>query len=85
MRDLKEELQKAFVKVETLEQLKAVVSESYFDSKAQQFDDLNQQLILRYESLLKVFESLLNGKEKKLVQPLSSLPQLLYWRKREGV
>ena len=81
-RDLEPKAKVAFIESETLGQLKNTVGESYFDQKAEAFDSLNETLIARYDSLLKVFESLLSEKEKNLVPKLAKLPELLYWRRR---
>jgi octaprenyl-diphosphate synthase len=72
----------AFLRSETLGQLKTTIGEDYFDRKLKSFDSLNQDLISRYQSLLSVFDSLLVGKEKNLVAKLSKLPDLLYWRRK---
>jgi len=82
MRDLDSSKQNLFISAETLEQLKSVIGEDYFDTKVKEFDLLNSKLILRYESLLKVFDSFLNGTEKKLTLQISTLHELLYWRKK---
>lgn len=82
MKDLDSAKKELFVKVDTLEQLKSVVGEDYFSLKVEEFDGLNHQLISRYESLLTVLDSYLEGNEKNLVSQISSLHELLYWRKK---
>ncbi len=82
MKDLDSAKKELFVKVDTLEQLKSVVDEEYFSLKVEEFDGLNHQLISRYESLLTVLDSYLEGNEKNLVSQISSLHELLYWRKK---
>jgi octaprenyl-diphosphate synthase len=71
-----------FLRSETLGQLKTTIGERYFDQKAAEFDQINQQLIARYDSLMQVFESQLLDNERKLVTKLDKLPELLYWRRR---
>lgn len=72
----------AFIRSETLGQLKTTIGEEYFNKKADEFDQLNVKLIARYDSLLTVFQSLLEEKEKNLVPKLAKLPELLYWRRK---
>lgn len=82
MKDLESAQKNLFVKAETLEQLKSIVGEAEFDDKVEEFDELNSKLISRYESLLKVFDSYLKGSEKNLAAQISTLHELLYWRKK---
>lgn len=71
-----------FIAAESLEQIKSIVGEIYFDSKLEEFDQINIKLMNRYASLLHVFDSFLEGDEKNIINKLSSLHEVLYWRKR---
>lgn len=82
VKDLEAKTKAAFLKAETLEALKSVVGIDYFNNKAQEFDGLNEVLIARYDSLMRLLETLLVEKEKNLVPKLAQLPQLLYWRRK---
>ncbi len=81
-RDLDANTKEAFIKSETLGQLKTTVGEAYFEQKASEFDRVNGKLIARYDSLMQVFDSLLERDQKKLVSKLAKLPELLYWRRK---
>lgn len=81
-RDLESKTKDAFIKSETLGQLKTTVGEVYFDQKAAEFDQMNTKLVARYDSLIQVFDSLLAADQKKLVPKLAKLPELLYWRRK---
>lgn len=72
----------AFIHSETLGQLKTIVGEDYFNQRAEEFDKVNQRLIERYDSLISIFDSMLNENQKGLVSKLAKLPDLLYWRRR---
>lgn len=81
-KDLDAKSKEAFIKSETLGQLKNTVGEDYFAQKAEEFDRINSNLIARYESLLRVFEGFLAEDEKKLALKIAKLPELLYWRRK---
>lgn len=83
-RELDPRTKENFLKAETLTQLKNSIGEAYFDEKAADFDQENGQLIARYESLMKVLESLLKDEERGLIPQLSRLPDLLYWRRKSS-
>lgn len=83
MKDLDESTKDLFVQVDALDQLKDLIGRDFFQAKLDEFDQLNSKLMARYTSLLRVFDTHLIGEEKKLVKQLSSLHELLYWRKKD--
>jgi octaprenyl-diphosphate synthase len=72
----------SFIKSETLGQLQATLGEKYFQTRLDEFDEINNRLIARYGSLLVVLETLLTGNEKNLITKIAELPELLYWRRK---
>jgi octaprenyl-diphosphate synthase len=80
-KDLSPELRKKALKSQSLGELKAIVSEKYFNEKIQAFDEINIKLIERYHHLLKFFSEFLKEPERTLISSLAKLPELLYWRK----
>lgn len=55
---------------------------SSFDSLVQEFDTINENLIRLYEHHLDRLSSLLGDSEKKLVDDLRPLTEILYWRRK---
>ncbi|AGH96323.1 polyprenyl synthetase family protein [Pseudobdellovibrio exovorus] len=53
-----------------------------FDKKIAEFDQMNTKLIDLYNHHLSTLDSLLNGDEKKLVNNLKPLTEILYWRRK---
>lgn len=53
-----------------------------FDQKVAEFDEMNKDLILVYRHHLHRLESFLPTENKKLIQILNLLTDILYWRKR---
>lgn len=55
---------------------------SVFDEKLQQFDDANKQLIQMYNHHLERLASHLLPSERKLIDHLRPLTEILYWRRK---
>ena len=66
--------------VETLEEYKSLVTPQAFNKAVQQFDKVNQELIDLYEHLLGQLSETLLETQKELIENLSPLATLLYWR-----
>lgn len=62
----------------------ALGGETLFKSKLDSFDQVNSKMIELYQHHLSQLDSNLKGSEKKLVESLRLLPDLLYWRKSGG-
>jgi octaprenyl-diphosphate synthase len=76
------------IRAKTIQELKLVFSsqpaeaETLFQQKVSEFDLINQKLIDLYNHHLTELEKSLVGDEKKLVQPLKPLTEILYWRRK---
>lgn len=53
-----------------------------FSSFVEEFDQINSKLIDLYSHHLESLDKLLTGEEKKLIQNLKPLTEILYWRRR---
>ncbi|MGE3758569.1 MAG: polyprenyl synthetase family protein, partial [Pseudobdellovibrionaceae bacterium] len=75
------EEKKKFITSQSLGELIGVVGEEKYKSLVEKFDSMNSGLIRLYQHHLTALEEMLEGSEKKLVEKLRPLPDLLYWRK----
>ena len=71
----------AFRQCETLEQVKALLGDEYFNTCVREFDDLNRQVIALYEHKARSLEKYLEPKQRSLINDLIGLPNLLYFRR----
>ena len=80
--DLDSDAREQIKRVQSLEELYRKVGEDYFWDKVQAFDSLNKELILIYEHHLKNLQGFLSGGEVDIIDKLSQLPAILYWREK---
>lgn len=66
---------------ETLDEVKELVGLERFAKAAQEFDEMNAQVIGLYEHKANLLEGFLSAKQKGLVSDLMALPSLLYFRR----
>lgn len=70
-----------FKKVENMDQLRELVDEEYFNSRLEEFDEMNVAHIELYKHHLQTLSDLLPEEERPLINDLKNLPDLMYWRK----
>ncbi|MCB0393108.1 MAG: polyprenyl synthetase family protein [Bdellovibrionales bacterium] len=72
----------SFKNSQTLEQVYEAVGKGYFDSRLEEFDNRNRELIRLYHHHLTSLVQFLDSGERRLVDDLGMLPDLLYWREK---
>jgi octaprenyl-diphosphate synthase len=82
--DFDSQQRKSFASCETLESVKLMIGEDSFESRLQEFDQMNRELIERYHHYLSVLEGLSSFPWNPLLRDLAKLPDPLYWRKKSG-
>lgn len=80
--DLDRETKGKMVKVQSLGELKSLLSEEVFNRKVEGFDIINSDLIKSYEHFSESFSQSLKPNERELAAKLKTLPELLYWRRK---
>jgi octaprenyl-diphosphate synthase len=78
--EMDSEIKTKAIQSESLGQLKAIVREDYFLKRVDDFDKSNTELIARYHHHLNLVQTHLYKEELPLINQLSKLPDLLYWR-----
>ncbi len=68
--------------IQSLEEIYRIIGEEDFQVSLKEFDQINQELIDLYQHKLKQLDPYLNGNEKKIMNHLSGLPDILYWRRK---
>lgn len=79
-----EEIKVQFVKAQSLEELKRIVGEKYFDQRLLEFDQVNTRLIELYLHLNERLKNSLQGTGASLSGELIPLAKALYWRKSKS-
>jgi octaprenyl-diphosphate synthase len=79
---LPEERRQAAFRVQSLGELKSIVSESHFENRLAEFDRMNSALIDLYNHQMERLSSTLPEQSRTLVDELRPLSQPLYWRKK---
>lgn len=77
LENLPTETRKKAFQSQTLEEFKAIVGETHFEQKLNEFDEANTLLIKKYAEGMKSLEGLVPS---ALIEALSPLPQPIYWR-----
>lgn len=67
--------------VQSLEEIYRLIGEEYFNNCVHRFDQINSELIGFYNHKLELLSELLAGEQKVIVKKLTSLPEILYWRR----
>lgn len=79
---LKPEIKQKMVLAKSMEELIHVLGQDYFDSKLDEFDEINTSLISIYQHHVKHLNSLFETPNEDLQKFLLGLPRPLYWRKK---
>ena len=81
-RDLPEESRQRVLKAQSLGELKSVLTESYFEKRLAEFDQINTGLIELYDHQVRRLGALLPEGSRAVVDELLPLSKPLYWRKK---
>ena len=69
-----------FKNCQSVDEVKKLVGETFFDLKTEQFDQINVSFVELYNHHLGRLEKLLSLEQQGLVEELRALPEPLYWR-----
>lgn len=72
---------KRFIASQSLGEITAILGEGRYQSMVKNFDVLNEELIKLYDHHLKQLSEELAPAEKKLIERLRPLTEILYWRR----
>jgi octaprenyl-diphosphate synthase len=81
VQDLSAQDRQKFIQCQTLAEIEATLGAEKWKQKLAEFDAINEALIALYRHYAEELEKLLRVEERKLVERLNRLPDLLYWRK----
>lgn len=79
--DLNSDLKTKFRTCETVEEIRELLGKNFIEERLQQFDSENQRYIDLYHHFLEQLKKEVDVKYSTVVEPLSKLPEPLYWRK----
>ncbi len=80
IKGLSEDQLAQFKNCKSMNEVYSVLGKDVFNEKIESFDQLNQEVIDLYAHHINTLESELEEDEKGVIQELSQLPKLLYWR-----
>ncbi len=80
---ISDEVKAQFVKSQSLEELKRIIGEKYFEKRLTEFDQLNSKLIDLYLHLNQRIKTFLKTEQAQLSEDLLPLSNALYWRKNK--
>jgi hypothetical protein len=82
-RDFSEDKRQSLRRCKSLDEVKALVGEAYFQDCVTQFDAMNVQVISLFEHKARSLETFLAPEERGLIADLMGLPSLLYFRRNK--
>lgn len=71
-----------FIASQSLGELVGIFGDAKYQGYVQEFDAMNEELIKLYNHHLVNLSGMLKDSEKKLIDKLRPLPEILYWRKQ---
>ncbi len=80
---ISDEVKAQFVKSQSLEELKRIIGEKYFEKRLTEFDQLNSKLIDLYLHLNQRIKTFLKTEQAQLSEDLLPLSNAFYWRKNK--
>lgn len=79
--DLDSKIKTQFRGCKTIAEVESVVGKEFLKTRLSEFDQENQRFIDLYHHYLEQLKSEVNVQHQTVVEPLSQLPEPLYWRK----